>query len=165
MNERNDQCAHPAEFPIDGYETLAKPDEDELELDAVDYCPDCESIRIWGLGWMEAPKPSEIMQTRLREAAEYKCECGVMLGECVNDRCDDCEYKKDVAEMVPDGFWLGELTGSGIGLCHVFSKYAGNDPHRLPHRAVCGASTGRGAEVVDIPIRPWCSNCEDWLEA
>ena len=67
---------------------------------------------------------------------------------------------------VPDGFWLGELSGQGGGLCHVFSEYAGETPHRLPHTAVCGAATGGGARLVTgIPSRRICGNCYTWLTA
>lgn len=160
MNELREQCDHPVRFSIVNYETAM-----ENELDAVDYCVTCDSIRIWGLGWVEAPEPSESMKIRLSEAAENKCACGELLGECMDNECDACQHKDDLAKSVPKGFWLGELTGSGVGRCHVFSEYAGNEPYRFLYTAVCGASTGRGAEVVERPKREMCSNCEDWLMA
>ena len=64
---------------------------------------------------------------------------------------------------LPVGFWFGELTGSGNGLCHVFPDRDEDDPQRLPHRAVCGAGTGRGAVLVNEPWpRPMCRNCVLW---
>jgi len=60
---------------------------------------------------------------------------------------------------LPTHVWLGELTGAGNGLCHAFPRFPGSDPTRLPHRALCGASTGRGAEYVEMPRRPMCLRC------
>lgn len=76
------------------------------------------------------------------------------------------ERVSGVRPDIPGGFWLGELTGQGgHGLCHVFEERAGENPQRLPHTAVCGASTGRGAELVTgEPTRRLCSNCKEWLD-
>lgn len=66
---------------------------------------------------------------------------------------------KTAQVALPPGVWLGELTGSGNGLCHAFPRTPGSDPTRLPHTALCGASTGRGAERVEAPRRPMCIVC------
>lgn len=59
------------------------------------------------------------------------------------------------------GFFFGQLEGSGNGKCHIFAEWPGEDPRRLPHIALCNASTGRGAIVVEEPTRELCSKCED----
>ena len=65
---------------------------------------------------------------------------------------------------LPAGVWLGQLTGSGAGLCHIFPELPGDDPRRLPHVAVCKATTGRGADPVEWPPRALCHNCKKWLD-
>ena len=59
-------------------------------------------------------------------------------------------------------YWLGQLEGSGNGKCHAFKCWP-DDPRRLPHLALCGASTGRGAIYVKEPTRPMCKKCGDTI--
>lgn len=70
----------------------------------------------------------------------------------------------NLADDTPEGFWLGELVGSGNGLCHVFPNIPGDEPQRLPHIAVCWASTGRGAVLVQTPFRRVCPKCMAWVK-
>lgn len=96
----NPPCNHRDAIRIQGYDA-AQPDPDSVWItETLEYCPGCDSIRVWGVGWIEAPEPSEYMRTRLREAAENKCQCGAIMGEDINDRCQKCFELEDLKDLI-----------------------------------------------------------------
>jgi len=82
------KCQHDQAFPINGFT-----DSDGETIDAVDYCPCCNEVRIWGMGWGPAPTPSAETKERLDALCldPRPCKaCFTRMGEapeCPNVNC------------------------------------------------------------------------------
>jgi len=101
------ECGHTECVSINGYTVAAEAEPVDEEIDATDWCPDCNKVKLWGIGWMDPPPPHPDMQERLdalRKSPNPCQACGRLLGEAVN--CDnlDCptnaDSLDDVAEQV-----------------------------------------------------------------